>query len=638
MCGGAVSSARWTGPFRGVRIFTATAVNKPLEFTASPRLRLSAGDVVILTGGAKGVTYRIARSLAPFRVRLVLLGRTELDPASAYGTLQRLSEQEQTGQGADEDTARGSAGLDLARNISRLSALGLKVTYYQCDVSSADSVAAVLKKTVREFGRIDGIVHGAGLIRDAFTGYMTPEDFQKVMAVKFTGALHLYQAAKEHGLRFFSVLSSIVAVQGNVGQVNYCAANRAVSTFLSSLSAADPGLLAKALLLPPIEGTGMADNADVKELMKRKGLSDAFVDADEFAQMFCRELILGAPDPTWVLIARTFPAVRGTRIEAVMPPDGTGPALGGLHFERSELPMIDTVESLNLKDGELVAKRTYTLDSDPWLLDHKPFQFLKHPLVSGIMAIETFLEAGSLLYPQLHALGVRRLKFADILEVPPGMPRAARIVCRRQKNAGREIRCDVDLSSADVSPTGRVLDRWSTNYKGQVILGKGKTNLTSLPDLDIRQADLETRALTPDEIQESYGLRTGLTGRYRVLETIQGTGPDVIRGDMRYREQEDIAGLPQVRYRYAPYLMEALMHLFAFYPALREEEGNQDLIPAGLEELRFTRSLRNGEKCTLDARLLAKDDQGFTWNARAVDESGQIILQVRSMRMNRFKQ
>lgn len=110
-----------------------------------------------------------------------------------------------------------------------------------------------------------------------------------------------------------------------------------------------------------------------------------------------------------------------------------------------------------------------------------------------------------------------------------------------------------------------------------------------------------------------------------------------MKGVMVYREDEDIAGLGRAGYLYSPYLLEALMHLFAFYPALRQEEGTWNLIPAGMEEMRFTRPARDGERCTLEARLRSRDDQGFTWNARALDESGIPILQVLSMRMNRFK-
>ena len=55
-----------------------------------------------------------------------------------------------------------------------------------------------------------------------------------------------------------------------------------------------------------------------------------------------------------------------------------------------------------------------------------------------------------------------------------------------------------------------------------------------------------------------------------------------------------------------------------------------------MEEMRFTRPARDGERFTLEARLRSHDDQGFTWDARAVDESGTPIMQSRSMRMNRF--
>jgi len=52
-----------------------------------------------------------------------------------------------------------------------------------------------------------------------------------------------------------------------------------------------------------------------------------------------------------------------------------------------------------------------------------------------------------------------------------------------------------------------------------------------------------------------------------VLEKIHGTGPGIIKGAMVYKEQEDMAGLGPARYHYSPYLLEALMHLFAFYAA-----------------------------------------------------------------------
>ena len=626
--------------------FSVKATNEPLVLGDTPDVKLGNGDVIVISGGAKGVTYRIARALAPFKPRIVLLGRTELDPAAAYGTFRKTGGTVLKDKGPEskkeesaEETSKNLAALEIARNVSRLSALGLKASYHCCDVADPHKVAQTLDQVAKQYGKIDGIIHGAGLIKDAFMEYMTPEEFKRVVEVKLLGAWNLYRAAQDRGLRFFSALSSIAAVQGNVGQVNYCAANRSMSALLKTFSAAQKGLVTKALMLPPIEGTGMADNPEVKELMKLKGLESAFVHADEFAQLFTRELLLGPPEQDWVILARAFPAVRGTLVGTPdLDEDAETVSRDSIRFRREDLPMIEVVDALDLQNGELVARRNFSLDHDLWIADHKPFQFLKHPLVSGIMAVETFLEAAHLLYPHLSVLGVRRLKFADILECPPDMKREARITCRSQEDAGYEFRCDVELASADVSPSGRVLDRWSANYQGQVILGTPSNTLPAWPEPAIQADALDTRPMEADEIQKYYATHTGLTGRYRVLEKIHGTGPDGLKGETIYKQTTDIAGMDHVRYQYSPYLLEALMHLFAFYVPARQKEASTNLIPAGIEEMRFCRTAVNGERFSLEAWLRSEDDQGFTWDARAIDESGADVMQLRSMRMNRFKQ
>ena len=218
----------------------------------------------------------------------------------------------------------------------------------------------------------------------------------------------------------------------------------------------------------------MAEDPEVKELMKRKGLESAYVHADELAQMFCRELFLAPPRESWVIVARTFPAVKGTMVEPTDPDpkDEETRSAGGVRFPQKDFPMIERVEKLDLKKGELAAARTFSQVTDLWLPDHKPFQSLKHPLVSGIMAVETFLEAAHLLYPHLSVLGMRRLKFEEILECSPGHGTGGSAPL--PKRGG----CDPGGSlsgggspALGLSPSGRSLDTWSTNYRGQVILG-----------------------------------------------------------------------------------------------------------------------------------------------------------------------
>ncbi len=82
--------------------------------------------------------------------------------------------------------------------------------------------------------------------------------------------------------------------------------------------------------------------------------------------------------------------------------------------------MIDSVSHIDVAKGQLDAARSFSQERDLWVSDHKPFKFMRHPLVSAIMAIETFMEASRILYPHLTVKGLRNAQFLDIIECPQG--------------------------------------------------------------------------------------------------------------------------------------------------------------------------------------------------------------------------
>ena len=65
---------------RDGKVFTSEGRVAPSVFNGPASLHLSPGDVIVMSGGAAGITAHLARSLAPFRPRLVFLGRTPLNP------------------------------------------------------------------------------------------------------------------------------------------------------------------------------------------------------------------------------------------------------------------------------------------------------------------------------------------------------------------------------------------------------------------------------------------------------------------------------------------------------------------------------------------------------------------------------
>jgi len=246
-------------------VFTSAGHVAPSILGDSSGLALNPGDVVVMSGGATGISAHLARSLAPFMPRLVFLGRTVPDAEIA------LAKARPGGLPPGAVPADHRA-VEIARTLADLHAAGVEASYHPCDVTDSEAVRAIMGEVIRRYGRIDGIIHGAGVLRDGFLGQMTTDDFAVVTGVKFLGAWNLFSAAQGAGLRFFVGLSSAAAIQGNPGQANYAAANRMMSALLGTLHRENGAIHCKALMLPPIEGAGMAEDSEVRELLQRKGV------------------------------------------------------------------------------------------------------------------------------------------------------------------------------------------------------------------------------------------------------------------------------------------------------------------------------------------------------------------------------
>ena len=630
--------------------FTSEGHVAPSVFGDMSSMILSPGDVVVMSGGATGISAQLARSLVPFMPRLIFLGRTSLDPgidlakprpghlpSEAFAADFRASEIAQD-EGVFPPAFLKAFTADLkaseiARTLADLRASGIEATYHTCDVTDPDAVHAVMGEVVSRYGRIDGIIHGAGVLRDGLLSQMTPDDLSTVADVKFLGAWNLFSAAERAGLRFFVGLSSVAAIQGNPGQTNYAAANRMMSALLRYLHRRNGTIRFKALMLPPVEGAGMAENPDVREIMRRKGA--AYLHVNEIAELFCRELSVTPADDDWVMFMRRLPSVRTARLNDTIQPALNGDLNGGgMAFRAAEFPMIEDLSCLDIRRGQLAASRAFSQEKDLWIADHRPFTFVKHPLVSAAMVVETFMEAARMLYPHLHVRGVCQVRLMDMIQCPPALPRPSIISCRRTGNGLREVLCEVSLSTQDISPAGKLTGGFIPHCRGQVMLDGGRGDLgEGFKDFPVRPDELRTGPMDHKQVLKWYKNHSGLEGRYRVIDLLDGAGPGVVRGRTIYRETSDFANLENARYQYSPYLLEALLQLVIFYIAAMDPSEQRSMIPTEIGEMRFVRSCRAGERVTLEARMRVQNEKGFAWDARGLDDQGHAIMQVHNMRM-----
>ena len=164
---------------------------------------------VLVTGAARGLGAAIAKGVAAQGADLALV---DLDETSLVDT-QRTCEE-----------------------------LGVTVRNYGANVANEAEVIALFDQAVQDFGRLDGLVNNAGILRDGLlvktedgqiTDKMSLEDWQAVIDVNLTGVFLCGREAAEHMIRLCAAgcminLSSISRA-GNFGQSNYSAAKAGVA-------------------------------------------------------------------------------------------------------------------------------------------------------------------------------------------------------------------------------------------------------------------------------------------------------------------------------------------------------------------------------------------------------------------------
>ncbi|MDX6580727.1 MAG: hypothetical protein QOJ47_2276, partial [Gaiellales bacterium] len=210
---------------------------------AIEELGLGPNSVVVFTGGGRGITATCAIALARAAgCHIEILGRTPSPERPEHpdiaAALDRPSlRQALLGQGvgtpAQVEAAmrRILATREVRATLATLTPLCASVRYHSVDVCDPEAVGRVIDQINDHWERIDGVIHGAGVLEDKMLVDKTPESFARVFRTKVDGARALVSALEGRpGLRFLVLFGSVSGVFGNPGQVDYSAANDALDS------------------------------------------------------------------------------------------------------------------------------------------------------------------------------------------------------------------------------------------------------------------------------------------------------------------------------------------------------------------------------------------------------------------------
>ncbi|WP_189227099.1 SDR family oxidoreductase, partial [Saccharothrix coeruleofusca] len=109
--------------------------------------------------------------------------------------------------------------------------------YRSVDITDAAAVRGLVEDVLRAHGRLDGVVHAAGVLRDDYLINASYQDFLRVLAPKVAGAVHLDEATRDVPLDFFAAFSAAAGALGNAGQGGYAAANGFLDAYLGHRAA-----------------------------------------------------------------------------------------------------------------------------------------------------------------------------------------------------------------------------------------------------------------------------------------------------------------------------------------------------------------------------------------------------------------
>jgi hypothetical protein len=390
------------------------------------RARLDAGSVVIVSGGARGVTAAALSSICKYRPRLALLGRTLLVEESADthaaatdADIRRALLAHATASGTPvqpRELARQAKLIldcrEIRENVAALQRAGADVSYHAVDVRNAEAVRTVVDEIRGLAGPIRGIVHGAGVLADALLAAQTDEQFDRVFGTKVDGLRHLLAATADDPLELLLMFSSVAGRFGNSAQGAYAMANEVLSCVAATERARrGPRSLVRSLAWGPWAG-GMV-TPGLAKLFEKAGVQLLALDVG--ARALAREIESDDDCPEVVLMNGE-------------PPATARPIHGGRSLPDERFDVL------------------VNADSYPFLQGHR---IAGAPVVPAVMVLEWFFRAAAARCPSLEVAACTDLRVLRGIRVDKFDGPGSRLTVHARVVEGTGARVLVELKLFD---------------------------------------------------------------------------------------------------------------------------------------------------------------------------------------------
>ena len=338
--------------------------------------------------------------------------------------------------------------------IQAVRAAGGQACYHAVDLTDPDAVAKLVAGIRDRHGRVDVLVHAAGLDISRAIADKEPREYDLVFDVKTDGLFNLLHAADGLPVSAVVAFSSVAGRFGNMGQTDYSAANDLLCKIMSSFRTTRPGTRGIAVDWTAWGGLGMATRGSVPKVMAMAGIEMLAPEAG--IAWTGRELAAG-PFSGEVVVGGQLGAL-------TTEPDVTGGLDPAAIDTSSAGPMIGTITGMGVYSG-LSAETVLDPASQPFLYDHR---IDGTPVLPGVMGIEAFAALASLAAPGMRVAGVEQVDFIAPVKFYRDEPRTITVTAAIRPD-GADLVADCTLRASRML-AGEQTPRVTTHFTGQVRL------------------------------------------------------------------------------------------------------------------------------------------------------------------------
>ncbi len=529
-------------------------------------LPLDRSDVMLVTGGGKGIAAECSLSLAR-------------DSGMSLAILGRSSPQ---------------TDVELAANLDRLTAAGIRFTYVQADVTDERALRAAIAAATQKLGPITAVLHGAGANSPQPIRSLDEDAVRRTLAPKFHGLQNVLAAVDAGRLRVLITFGSLISRAGFRGEADYALANEWVSRLTEQFQVQHPRCRCLCVEWSIWSGVGMGERLGRVGALLEEGITP--ITPDQGVSILRRLLCENVPPS--VVVSGRF---------------GEPPTL---RLEEPPLPRQRFLEEKKVyyPGVELVVDSHLSSQSDLYIDDHV---YGADRLFPAVMGLEAMAQAAAALVGSDPATarfaGTSRLpafekvEFLQPVTVPEGQTTTLRLAALVREPDRVEVVLRTSQTEFQVDHF-RATCRFSEPGPRQLVAARAAASC---------RGPGEHLPLSP--AQDLYGEHLFQTGRFQRIEGYRRLSARECAADLAGADSDNwfAPDLPRERLLGDPGVRDAALH------AIQACIPHKVVLPVSVEHINIFQPARG--PCSMYAIERARRGDTFIYDLDLLDADGHIV-------------